>query len=164
MLFTNGSRKKMKALFKTSGVFYFSILFYLFFLARRRPRPTFYKKILPHNIIPFKNKFQDLLSYHSMSAYERWNFCTDLFGNIILFIPMPFFLAMVFNIKSPVKLFFIALCISTAVEICQYVLSIGVADIDDIILNMAGTCIGIAALKLLNSFRLPYRLSAGKNL
>ena len=111
----------MKTFFKTSGIFYFSILFYLFFLARRRPRPTFYKKILPHNIIPFRNKFQDLMSYHSMSAYERWNFCTDLFGNIILFIPMPFFLAMVFNIKSPVKLFFIALCISTAVEISQYV-------------------------------------------
>jgi len=154
----------MKAFFKTLGIFYFSVLFYLFFLARRRPRPTFYKKILPHNIMPFRNKFHDLMSYHSMSAYERWNFCTDLFGNIILFIPVPFFLAMVFNIKSPVKLFFAALCISTAVEISQYVLSIGVADIDDIILNMAGAGAGMAAVKLLKGSRLPYQFSAGKNL
>ena len=104
------------------------------------------------------------MSYHGMSAYEKWNFCTDLFGNIILFIPVPFFLAMVFNIKSPVKLFFAALCISTAVEISQYVLSIGVADIDDIILNMAGVCMGIAAAKLLKGSGLPYQFSAGENL
>ena len=146
----------MKAILKTTGIFYFSVLFYIFFLARRRPRPTFYKKILPHNLVPFKNKLQEAMSFGRMSAYERWNFCTDLFGNIILFIPMPFFLAVVFNIKSPVKLFSIALAVSTAVEISQYVLSIGVADIDDIILNMIGTCIGIGVVKLLTGFRLPY--------
>ena len=104
------------------------------------------------------------MSFRSMSAYERWNFCTDLFGNIILFIPIPFFLAVLFNIKSPVKLFLIALGISTAVEISQYILSIGVADIDDIILNMAGTCIGIGVVKLINGFSLRYQFSAEKNL
>src|SRR5437762_8649360 len=134
MSFTKGSKIKMKTIFKTTGIFYFALLFYVFFLARRRPRPTFYKKILPHNLVPFRNKIQELMSFRSMSAYERWNFCTDLFGNIILFVPIPFFLAVVFNIKSPVKLFFIALGISSAVEISQYILSIGVADIDDIIL------------------------------
>jgi len=56
------------------------------------------------------------------------------------------------------------LCISTAVEISQYVLSIGVADIDDIILNMAGAGAGMAAVKLLKGSRLPYQFSAGENL
>lgn len=89
-----------------------------------------------------------------MSAVEKWNFITDLVGNIILFIPLPFFLALVFNVKSTTKLLLIAFLISFMVETCQYVLGIGVADIDDVILNTLGASMGAVLLQLVIGYRM----------
>jgi len=144
----------LKGIFRVTGIFYFSVLFYIFFLARRRPRPTFNRHIFPHNIIPLKHKFEDAALYHAMSAIEKWNFITDLVGNIILFIPLPFFLALVFNVKSTTKLLLIAFLISFMVETCQYVLGIGVADIDDVILNTLGASMGAVLLQLVIGYRM----------
>ena len=135
-------------MFRVAGVFYFSLLFYIFFLARRRPRPTFNRHIFPHNIVPLKHKFEDAAVYQSMSAIEKWNFITDLVGNIVLFVPLPFFLLLFFGLKTPGKVMLIAFCISLGVEVSQYLLGIGVADVDDIILNTLGAAMGILLLKL----------------
>jgi glycopeptide antibiotics resistance protein len=140
----------LKAMLRAAGVFYFAVLFYIFFLARRRPRPSLTRHRFPHNLIPFRQKLQDLSFYHGMSAFERWNFLTDLLGNIALFVPMPFFLAFFLKIKEPWKILFIAACISGGVEITQYFLRIGIADIDDILLNILGAVIGAGILKLFN--------------
>jgi glycopeptide antibiotics resistance protein len=140
----------LKAILKTAGIFYFAVLFYIFFLARRRPRPSLTRHRFPHNLIPFRQKLQDMSYYHSMSAFERWNFLTDLLGNIALFVPMPFFLAFFFKIKETWKILFIAAVISGGVEITQYFFRIGIADIDDILLNILGAIIGAAMLKLFN--------------
>ena len=133
---------------RTAGMFYFAVLFYIFFLARRRPRPSLTRHRFPHNLIPFRQKLQDLSYYHSMSAFERWNFLTDLLGNIGLFVPLPFFLLLFFKIKETWKTVLIAAVISGGVEITQYFFRIGIADIDDIILNILGAIIGAGILKL----------------
>ncbi len=135
---------------RTAGIFYFAVLFYIFFLARRRPRPSLTRHRFPHNLIPFRQKLQDLSYYHSMSAFERWNFLTDLLGNIGLFVPLPFFLVFFFKIKEPWKTVVIAAIISGGVELTQYIFRIGIADIDDILLNILGAVIGAGILKLFN--------------
>lgn len=135
---------------RAAGVFYFAVLFYIFFLARRRPRPSLTRQRFPHNLIPFRQKLHDLSFYHSMSAFERWNFLTDLLGNIGLFVPMPFFLLVFFKIRDSWKAVATAAVISGAVELTQYFFRIGIADIDDIILNVLGAVIGAAMLKLFN--------------
>jgi len=141
-------RMLLKAMFRAAGVFYFSLLFYIFFLARRRPRPTFNRHIFPHNIVPLKHKFEDAAAYHTMSPIDKWNFITDLVGNIVLFVPLPFFLLLFFGIKNQGRVMLIAFCMSLGVEITQYLLGIGVADVDDIILNILGAGAGILLLKL----------------
>lgn len=140
----------LKAMLRTAGIFYFAVLFYIFFLARRRPRPSLTRHRFPHNLIPFRQKLHDLSYYHSMSAFERWNFLTDLLGNIGLFVPLPFFLLVFFRIKDTWKALLVAAVISSGVEITQYIFRIGIADIDDIILNITGAIIGVALLKLFN--------------
>ncbi len=137
---------------RTAGIVYFAVLFYIFFLARRRPRPSLTRHRFPHNIVPFRQKLHDLSYYHSMSAFERWNFLTDLLGNIGLFVPLPFFLLLFFKIKETWKTVAIAAVISAAVEITQYFFRIGIADIDDIILNILGAVIGAGVLKLFNRY------------
>lgn len=135
-------------MFRAAGMFYFAVLFYIFFLARRRPRPSLTRQRYPHNLVPFRQKLQEFSYFHSMSAFEKWNFLTDLLGNIGLFVPMPFFLLFFFRIKEGWKAVLIAAVISGGVEITQYFFRIGIADIDDIILNVLGAIIGVVFLKL----------------
>ncbi len=139
----------MKFFVRAAGFFYASILFYIFFLARRRPHPTFLMHNEPVNLIPLKAKLAQISIYHSLSSVERWELLTDLFGNIILFIPLPFFFSVVFKIESAGKIILYAFILSICVEVTQFIFSIGVADIDDILLNTLGAIIGVFMLNML---------------
>ena len=139
----------MKRIIKTAGLFYFVILFYIFFLARRRPHPTFFQHREPVNFIPFIYKLNTIAVYHTLSPHDKWIFLTDLFGNIALFIPFPFFLVFLFHVKSLRKTIRIAFMISVCIELTQFIFSIGVADSDDIILNTLGAIMGGIILRSL---------------
>ena len=136
----------MKILFRVIGIFYLSVLFYIFFLARRRPHVTFFQHKEEVKLIPLKNKLFFLQAYNYILPSDRWIFYTDLFGNIAIFIPLPFFLVMVFHVKSYWKIILIACASSLCVECIQFIFSIGVADIDDVILNTLGAAIGLVVV------------------
>jgi glycopeptide antibiotics resistance protein len=139
----------MKTIIKTAGLFYFVILFYIFFLARRRPHPTLFLHREPVNFIPLIYKLNTISDYHTLRPLDKWIFITDLFGNIALFMPLPFFLVFIFHVNSLRKTIRIAIIISVCIELIQFIFSIGVADIDDVILNTLGAIIGGVILKLL---------------
>lgn len=128
---------------------YFSLLFYIFFLARRRRVSTLPRYKGRINLVPLKSKIEYLTTHSHLTSPQSREFYTDLLGNIILFIPFAFFLVFVFHIKTLRRILFIALITSVSIEVIQFLLSIGVADIDDIILNMTGATIGAGTLKLL---------------
>jgi glycopeptide antibiotics resistance protein len=73
-------------------------------------------------------------------------FYKDLIGNILLFVPFPFLLYYVLGVKYYRRLLLISIGTSLSVEITQYLFNIGVADIDDLILNSIGACIGLLVL------------------
>ena len=139
----------MKSIIKAAGLFYFVILFYIFFLARRRPHPTLFLHREPVNFIPLIYKLNTIAVYRALSPPDKWLFLTDLFGNIALFMPLPFFLVFIFHINSLQKTILVAFIISVCIELTQFIFSIGVADIDDIILNTIGAIFGGVILKLL---------------
>jgi glycopeptide antibiotics resistance protein len=122
------------------GIFYSGCLVYIFFFARRRWIP-FPKRSF--NLIPFRDKLHYLQSYASHSSPENLEFYKDLIGNILLFIPFPFLLFYVLGIKNYRILLLLSMGTSLFIEIIQYVFNIGVADIDDLILNSAGASIGL---------------------
>ncbi|MDO5401733.1 MAG: VanZ family protein, partial [Eubacteriales bacterium] len=68
---------------------------------------------------------------------------SNVVGNVALFIPMGIYLT-VLNVKQPrmMNLLWIVL-FSTLVEVSQYILSVGVTDIDDLLLNSIGGFLGI---------------------
>lgn len=121
---------------------YSGLLFYIFFLAKRRPRPTLltFKGLV--NLVPFKDKYWFLANQFWLPKHVVVELYKDIFGNILLFMPVPFFLMYLGNIWSRKTILLISAAISIFVELTQFLLSIGVADIDDLLLNCLGAALG----------------------
>lgn len=120
-------------------LFYIVLVLYIVFGARRRHGVSadHFRSFL--NFVPFEGKLED---YQSNFAHiSRYNFYSDLIGNILLFIPLSFLLMYLFRIKTSIVII-IALLTSLTIEMTQYFFGVGVADIDDVILNSIGAIIG----------------------
>ncbi len=85
------------------------------------------------NLVPF-----DWMKPHASSSAAFKN----VFGNFALFIPLGLFLPLLFPKLGPVKTTLAGLLLSLAYEVIQYTTSIGVADVDDLILNTCGAAFG----------------------
>lgn len=80
----------------------------------------------------------------------------NLFGNIILFIPAGIFLPILFLKQRRFPLFLLTFLITIcAVELTQMFTLLGTCDIDDVILNTAGACIGYGIYKVLTRIKRP---------
>ncbi len=110
------------------------------------------------------NPFKTIAMY--ITSYEHYNFNTwfnNLFGNIILFIPLgfstPYFSMRIGYIKRSVLFILI---VTVIIEALQMLLHAGSFDIDDIILNSLGGLIGFviykACLALLKKFTTFYNV------
>lgn len=100
------------------------------------------------NLIPLKTIFEYFYGAFISSSIAVKTAITNIFGNIVAFVPFAFFLPLLFNKYKSFKKFIITmLIIVILVEILQFVLLTGSCDIDDVILNVAGACI---AYKILN--------------
>jgi len=97
------------------------------------------------NLVPFKT----IILY--VNAIERINprtIITNILGNILLFVPLGFYLkAFIKNFKYT---FLTIVSIPITIELLQYLFATGAADIDDIILNIIGEIMGLFLLSLIN--------------
>lgn len=70
--------------------------------------------------------------------------------NILLFVPIGLLLPIVIrHINSFWKTLLIGSGLSISIEVLQYILHLGWFDVDDIIMNMCGICVGYLEFKLL---------------
>lgn len=144
---------KTKILFYCSIYIYLSGLICITFL----PLPTDKEliKVLQQtqgnssliNIIPFKSLIDLLFNLSILEAFKQ------ILGNILLFIPLGFFLPLVFNKLNDLKKVFIAILFSAlSIEIVQLLMSLyfqfpyRYCDIDDFILNSIGGLLGFLIL------------------
>ena len=121
-------------------LFYSAILIYLVFFARRRR----HLNIRYLNLVPIKNSLYD---YRHIAAIGTFNYYTNLFGNVLLFIPLPFVLDFLFNKTRFSTIMLIGFLLSLGIELLQFIFEAGYADIDDLILNTFGTFIGYFCYK-----------------
>lgn len=89
------------------------------------------------NLIPFNDIIQG--NYNKL----------DLFGNIILFVPLGIYISILLDKNKTLKNILIILIVSLVFESCQYIFGIGATDITDIITNTFGGVIGIYVYKTL---------------
>ncbi len=100
-----------------------------------------YMDQLKYNLIPLHTirLFWDALQTHTYRTAAVIN----LGGNVIMFIPLGFLLPRVFTgLNRFWNVFLSSGGIIVAVELVQLVTLLGTCDVDDLILNLAGTALG----------------------
>ena len=90
------------------------------------------------NIIPFRT----ILKYFiDIKQYWPRFFIINIFGNIVVFMPVQYFMIKVFGKLSLKKYLLINIIMISLIEILQFVTSCGSLDVDDLILNVFGMSI-----------------------
>lgn len=100
------------------------------------------------NLVPLRS----IVDYTKRFAGGKVNlssFLANIFGNILAFVPMGFFIPCIFKrVNSFLKNLLICFAIIVCVEIVQLVTTVGSFDIDDIILNLTGSVLGYAIYRV----------------
>lgn len=132
----------IKILFVIYCVVMMQLLFFRFPSTRAMP----YWQIIRENIniIPLATiRDQIYLILHETNHITVHYAYLNLFGNIIVFIPLGIFLPLLGNkTKKPGWVLFIAFAVFLAVEAVQLFSLTGWADIDDVLLNLLGCLFG----------------------
>lgn len=143
-------REQIKTVF-LYGIFicYILLLIKILFLSRVsllelfNSQRTLFRSI---NLIPFHS----IMGYISGSSAIIKAFAfSNVVGNIIIFIPLGIYLSLFKNDNRVITNLLFIFLVSLSAEIIQWLLVIGVSDIDDIILNCLGGWIGILGYKFL---------------
>jgi len=121
---------------------YLGLMFWEVFLGPYRS----YSGTRRYNFYPFKTVIEFL---SNASKYNFGIIFINLIANIITFIPLGFFTSLLFRrsgklINTTLPCIFIIFCI----EMGQFILNVGVLDIDDIILNTIGCTLGFVIYKV----------------
>lgn len=98
------------------------------------------------NFVPFKNMIAIYTHRHIWDHEFVAKYWENLIGNLLLFLPMPLLgITAIPGLRKWRfwKIVISCMLISAAFEILQYLLNLGAADIDDVILNGAGAAIGV---------------------
>jgi glycopeptide antibiotics resistance protein len=123
---------------------YFIILIYAVFFARRRRHLS----VRYVNIVPFKNLINEFRLLNLKESRDVFNYFSNLLGNIALFMPYSFILIVLFDNKNDKSLLLSAFLISVSIELLQYLFCVGVADVDDVLLNTFGALAGILVCRI----------------
>lgn len=136
----NKSRTLWKIIWTVAFALYLSYLLYLTFFSHIFGRGQFHRSL---NLVPFRTINQYLyIHYYGFAMI-------NLVGNIAAFVPMGFLLPLITKKKVGIgKTFLFAGGISLMIEITQYTFGVGIADIDDLILNLGGAFLGYGFYKL----------------
>jgi glycopeptide antibiotics resistance protein len=99
-----------------------------------------------YNLIPFHT----IMNYINATGYINTSIViTNLAGNILAFMPLGFFLPLLFKRCLKFRNTMVIVIASTlTVECLQYIFRVGSFDVDDLILNTVGGILGFGIFKL----------------
>lgn len=140
-----------KAVWLISVIYGLCLLYILFFRRLGTTDPFTYAEYLSamHNFIPLKSVYV-LFTTPVISARLVVRFLVNFIGNIALFIPWGMLLPICFKKLRSFKNFAaLTLAVLVFVEAIQIFSRLGSFDVEDILLNLTGACIGFACSKLL---------------
>lgn len=132
-------RKVMKG---ALTVVYLCGLCYLVFFARRREGMQRTPASRLVNVVPVVHQVTTFKMMNPNKLKEVWNFFANLVGNVLLFVPFSGLLY-AYGFRNKKQVLFAALLMSGSIEVAQYFFRIGVADVDDVLLNTGGAYLGI---------------------
>lgn len=106
-------------------IYYSTLLFNMTIFAR-------FTNIHSYNLIPFKS------IYDIVTSNNMYFILINLLGNLLVFMPIEYFMIELFNVVNFKKTLLINFFIIFICEVIQYIFKIGVFDVDDIILCFSG--------------------------
>ena len=118
-------RKRKKAVLAVLFIYYAVMLINLTFLERTQT-------VTDYNIVPFRTIGTVLLSGNVYAIV------INIFGNFFIFMPLQFFLIELFEIRKIKQNFLVCFTITFVIEIVQYIFKVGMLDVDDILVCVAG--------------------------
>lgn len=142
--------KKQNLLFRIAGIVYALVLLYALFLrSMGHDSSLTYTEYLKYrsNFIPFISVY-NLLTAPVISTTSISIFLKNFIGNILLFIPWGFLLPLYFKRLQNFKKFILTTLVAVIlIESIQLFTMLGSFDIEDILLNTIGACIGYVFCK-----------------
>lgn len=106
-----------------------------------------HERIRQYNLIPFKTIDLYLFGFDKLNFIIIFN---NLLGNVLVFMPLGFFLPMFFARLRKLKwLTFVSFLCTAAVEVTQLIFKVGSFDVDDLILNTLGGVVGYLVFLIL---------------
>lgn len=118
---------------------YIILLFYFLFFSEHYGRENVMRSY--HYNLEFFKEIKRFIKYRQQLGFE--NFMVNIFGNILAFTPFGFMLPL---LSSKYRRFiydtFLCFLFSLGVETIQLIFRIGIFDVDDIMMNLAGGIIG----------------------
>ena len=106
-------------------IYYIILIFNMVIFAR-------YSNINSYNLIPFKSII------YILKTGIIYSIIINIFGNLLVFMPLDYFLIELFNIKKFSINFILSFGIILLIELFQYIFKVGVFDIDDLIIRTLG--------------------------
>ena len=135
---------------------YFIIACWLLFFQVGATERTSYFTSRKIHYVPFESTFHSvkLAFTNNFGAPHKLHYSyitvRNIVGNIFLFLPWGFLAPQLFgSTQTLTKILVSAFIISLCIEIIQFIFVVGVADVDDVILNTLGTLIGFCMLSFL---------------
>ena len=131
--------KKRRILIRCLFVLYAAALLLLLF--HRAPMAESHYNLRPLKTIGdyFKVLRRNDPAGLAFRSYALKNFL----GNILVFVPLGVFLPLLFQKQRSFLLFLLSVCAGVClIELIQYVSQLGSLDVDDLILNVPGACLG----------------------
>ncbi|WP_157827648.1 VanZ family protein [Niallia nealsonii] len=124
---------------------YLVVLFYLLFFSGYRQSVY---GLRGYNYLPLLPLLEEVASLNSFGL----SFITsNLFGNVLAFLPLGFFAAF-FTKKNVSAIIMMSFLLSFSIEMLQFIFAIGICDINDILLNTIGGALGYCLFYLTMPF------------
>ncbi|MGN0203822.1 MAG: VanZ family protein [Coprococcus sp.] len=134
-------------------VLYIAVLMYVCFVSEDYGRDTI-SPYYRYNLIPFK-EIGRFYFYRDIVGIRA--FVTNLFGNVIAFMPFGFLMPVLRKRERRVgNVAFMTFLLSLFIEIVQLLTRVGSFDVDDLILNTMGGILGYVLFYILNKIRRLY--------
>lgn len=142
------SKKKLRMAGKFLFVLYICFLFYFLIFSDWYGR-TGETGTYRYNL----ELFREIKRYWYSWEQLGWIAIQNLVGNVVIFAPFGFFMAMASRYKSFFLTVFYSFCLSFCVEIFQLLTKVGSFDVDDLLLNTIGGLLGYVFFAICNVLR-----------
>lgn len=103
-----------------------------------------------YNLVLFKEIKRFIEYREDLGAFAVF---TNLFGNILIFVPFGFFISMASTARGFFMTLFYSFGLSLCVEVFQILTKVGSFDVDDLLLNTIGGVLGYILFSICNMIR-----------